>query len=367
MAAAAEPIKTRVLSLDALRGATIALMVLVNTPGDGNHVFTPLEHAEWHGWTLADTVFPTFVWIVGLSLTLSLGKKLDRGEPRAAILRQVVRRAAIIFALGVFLYLVPNFDFSTMRILGVLQRIAICFFAASAIYLWTTWRGQITWTIFFLAAFWMIMFYAPTPGFGPGRLDIPGNFAHYVDRVVLGVHNYQSTKTWDPEGIVSTLPAIATALLGVLAGHIFQNKRPLSERTTWLFLAGNALLTMGVFLDQWLPINKHIWTTSFALFMAGIDYILFAACLWLIDRDAREHRWAKPLIILGSNAIAIYLASELIETLLSTTGAKAWVFGHFFAPFAPIKVASVLYAIVYVLLMYAIAWFLYRRRLFLKV
>ncbi len=361
----------RLVSLDAFRGATIALMVLVNTPG-GSHVYGPLQHAEWNGWTITDTVFPSFLWIVGLSLTLSLGKRLAQGVPRGKLFAHVLQRALIIYALGVFLYLIPAFDFSTARLLGVLQRIAICYLIASAIFLTTGWRAQIGWIVGLLVGYWLIMFYAPVPGYGSGRLDVDGNFAHYVDRIILGRHNYAWTKDWDPEGIVSTLPAIATTLFGMMAGYVFRLKRTLSERTTWLFLIGFVLLCAGLICDIWLPINKKLWTSSFALFMAGLDFVVFASCLWVIDGLGYK-RWVRPFVILGSNAITIYMASEVIEGVLASIHlssgitVRQWIFDTFFAPLASPINASLIYSVAYVLLMFAIAYFMYRRNWFVKV
>jgi predicted acyltransferase len=200
----------RLVSLDVFRGATMALMVLVNDSGDGSHTYGPLQHSEWNGWTLTDTVFPSFLWIVGVAVTLSLGKRLMAGVPRSRLFAQVLRRAAILYVLGLVVYAYP-LDLSTQRLLGVLQRIAICYLIVSAIYLTTGIRGQIVWIVSLLGGYWLIMMLAPTPGYGAGHLDVERNFAHYVDTVVLGRHNYLSTKTWDPEGIVSTIPAIATA------------------------------------------------------------------------------------------------------------------------------------------------------------
>ena len=175
-------------------------------------------------------------------MTLSLAKRVASGVPRSKLFLQVLRRAAILYCLGLFLYGFPDFDLHTLRLLGVLQRIAICYAIASAIYLTTSIRGQIVWIVGLLVSYWMLMTLVPVPGYGPGRLDVEGNLAHYVDRLVLGAHNYDETKTWDPEGVVSTLPAIATALFGVMAGHILRLRRDLAERTTWLFVAGTLLL-----------------------------------------------------------------------------------------------------------------------------
>jgi predicted acyltransferase len=357
---------TRLVSLDAFRGATIALMTLVNTPGDGSHVYAPLEHAEWHGWTPTDVVFPSFVWIVGLSLTLSFEKRLAAGATRGELFKQALRRATILFALGLFLYGFPHFDFSTWRILGVLQRIAICYLAGAAIWLTTGLRGRIAWTAGLLAGYWALMMLAPVPGFGAGNLSVEGNFAHYVDSIVLRSHNYGQTKTWDPEGIVSTLPAIATVLFGMFAAQVLALRRPLGERLGWMFGIGLALLAAGLVCDQWLPINKKLWTTSFALFMAGLDFVLLAGFAWIVD-GLGWRKAVRPFVILGMNAIAIYMVSELLDSILWMLHWRAPIYRTVFAPLASPINASLLYAIGYTLVMFLISWVMYKRGVFLKV
>ena len=219
------PSAKRLVSLDAFRGATIALMVIVNSPGDGSHAYGPLNHSAWNGWTITDVVFPSFLWIVGVAMTLSLGKRVAAGVPKSQLFAQVLRRALILYVLGLVLYGFPRYDLSTLRLMGVLQRIAICYAIAAAIYLTTSLRGQIIWIASLLTSYWLIMMLIPVPGYGAGHLDVERNLAHYVDWIVLGAHNYASTKTWDPEGIISTLPAIATALFGIMAGHILRLAR----------------------------------------------------------------------------------------------------------------------------------------------
>jgi predicted acyltransferase len=365
----------RLLSLDAFRGAIMALMVLVNNPGDGQHVYWPLEHAEWHGWTPTDVVFPSFLWIVGVAITLSLGRRLAAGASRTQLFRQTFRRAVLLYAMGLLVYVYPAFNLSTQRLLGVLQRIAICYLIAVAIYLTTRLRGQIIWLVSLLAGYWLIMALVPVPGYGAGRLDVEGNLAHYVDRIVLGSHNYMWTKTWDPEGIVSTLPAIATALFGILAGQILRLERTLAERTAWLLLIGNVLIAGGLIVNVWLPINKKLWTSSFSIFMAGLDFVIFALFLWSIDRLGYK-RIVKPLVIMGMNAITVYLVSEFLDEALSAihwiSGGHVitlhtWLYTHCFAGLASPYNASLLWAISYTLLMYGVAYGLYRRGWFLRV
>ena len=364
------------MALDAFRGAIIALMVVVNDPGNGNDAYAPLQHSRWNGWTITDVVFPSFLWIIGVAITISLAKRIEAGASRAQLFRQVLRRGAILFGLGLLVYLFPSFDFSTMRVLGVLQRLAICYVVASAIYLTTGIRGQIAWIVAMLGSYWLLMMLAPVPGCGAaGHLDVDCNFAHYVDRVVLGQHNYQNTKTWDPEGIVSTLPSIATALLGIMAGHILRLKRELAERTTWMFFAGSLLLAAGLICDMWLPINKQLWTSSFALFMAGLDFIMLAMSIWWIDGMGRQST-VRPLVVMGMNPIAVYMASELLDITLGFVHVRsgggsinlhAWLYQTVFAPIASPANASLLYSLLYVGLMFLLAYWMYRRQWFVRV
>jgi len=358
--------ETRLVSLDAFRGATIALMILVNTPGDADVTYWPLKHAEWHGWTPTDVVFPSFLWIAGIALTLAFERRVAAGVTRQQLFLQTARRALILYAIGVFLGGVPRFDLATLRWMGVLQRIAICGLSGAAIYLTTRVRGRVVWIVGLLAAYWALMMLVPVPGYGAGRLDVEGNLAHYVDRVALGAHNWAETKTWDPEGLVSTLPAIATFLFGTLAGTWLRSARPRGERLAWLAGAGSGLIALGLVCSQWLPINKKIWTSTFAIFMAGIDCVIYAATAWLVD----ERGWrtpVKPLVILGMNSIAVYIAAELFDMALYVTDVRDAIYEAAFVPFASAANASLLYACAYTLLMFAFAWLLYRRRIFIRV
>ncbi len=363
--------KTRLQSIDAFRGATLAFMVLVNNAG-GNQSYGPLEHSQWNGWTPTDVVFPTFLFIVGIAITLSLGSRVAANTPRSALLGPIFRRSLIIYALGLLVYLFPYFNFSTMRVLGVLQRIAICYLAGSLIYLWTSGtRAVIAWIVFLLGGYWLLMTLVPVPGYGPGRLDVEGNLAHYVDRIVLGNHNYSQTKTWDPEGIVSTLPAIATVLFGILAGGILRSKNSLWERITLLFVPGNALIALALICNQWLPINKKLWTSSFSMFMAGLGFVMLAMFVYFVDLRGFE-RWLKPFIILGRNAIVVYMLSELLAEVLDDVivrGASLheWSYRSVFAPIASPENASLLWALSFTFLMFLAAYGLYKRNLIVRI
>jgi predicted acyltransferase len=361
----------RLVSLDVFRGATIALMILVNTAGGFAVSYAPLRHADWDGWTPTDAVFPSFLWMVGLSLTFSLRRRLSAGVKRSALVPVILRRAMVLFLLGVFLYLFPRFNFSTARLLGVLQRIAICYATASVIYLFSGVRAQMAWIAGLLGTYTVLMLAVPTPGYGPGRLDVEGNFAHYVDRVVLGPHNYVHTETWDPEGIVSTLPAIATALFGVLAAYIVSLRRTLSQRVVRLLWTGSALMVAGWLFSSIMPINKKLWSPSFTLFMAGLDFAIFAGLLWVVD-GWKARRWTGPFVIFGMNSIVIYMLAELGEILMNTLrvgglSVRDWLYHQYFSPWLNPLNASLAFSLSYVALMFAVAYCMYRRRWFVRV
>ena len=339
-------------------------MVLVNN-GGGPDSYHQLQHSKWDGWTLTDFIFPSFLWMVGIAITLSLSKRLGAGVSRLILVRQVVRRSLTLFALGLLVYLYPDFHFSTMRILGVLQRIAICYLVSSCIYLVTGLSGQILSILGLLIAYWLLMTFVPVPGHGAGHFDLNGNVAHWVDRVVLGKHNYQGG-SWDPEGIVSTLPAIASTMLGVVAGHLLRLKTGLPRKLLWMGLTGAALVCLGLFWSQTMPINKKLWTGSFALLMAGLDFLLFAAFAWLVDGLGLE-RQVKPFVVLGMNAIAVYLFSEFLASTLDWIDLHDWLYNHVFARLASPLNASLLYAIAIVLITYLFAYVLYRRNWFWRV
>jgi predicted acyltransferase len=371
-----DPANQRLMSLDVFRGATIASMLLVNNPGDWAAVYAPLLHAPWHGWTFTDVIFPFFLWIVGVAMTLSFAKRVERGNSRVQLRLHALRRSAIIFALGLLLSGFPYYNFATIRIPGVLQRIAICYFVASVIFLATSVRGQIIWTGGLLSVYWILMKGIPVPGYGPGVLEKVGNFAQYVDSIVLSGHMWSATKVWDPEGIVSTLPAVATTLFGILTGHILRLRLQPADRTTRMFVLGASLMFAGSVMNWWLPINKNLWTSSYSVFMAGLAATVFAFCHWVVDvQNCR--RWAKPFVVYGMNAITIFvLAGALARSLgliriAAAEGTRVslstWIFTHFYVPLAGPKNASLMYAITYVLLFWGIAYFLHRRKLFLKV
>ena len=364
------PATARLISLDAFRGITVAAMLLVNNPGS-DPVYPQLEHASWNGWTFTDTIFPFFLWIVGVAMTLSFAKRMERGANRSQLLLHALRRSIIIYLLGLLLAGFPYFHLEHLRLVGVLPRIAVCYLIASVIFLFTDWRGQLAAIASLFVSYWLLMTLYPVPGLGAGHLEKGANFAAYIDQMFLTGHMWGQTKTWDPEGIVSTLPAIGTTLLGIMAGHLLKN-----HKLRWLAASGVILIAFGELLSLWMPINKSLWTVPYALLMAGLATLEFLALYWLVDVKAWR-TWAKPFLIFGSNAIAVFVLSGLIGRLLgvlkvvTTQGQRqslgAFLYDTLFAPLTTQINASLLYALSFVGLLFLAAWFLHRRRWFLRV
>jgi len=366
----------RLLSVDALRGFTVAGMVLVNNPGTWSAVYPPLQHAAWHGWTPTDMVFPFFLFVVGVSIPLALGPALERGE--RGLPARVLRRAAVIFTLGLLLHALPYFPLATLRIPGVLQRIAVCYLLAALVVVATRggrgWRAQAVTAGALLVGYWLLMTKVAAPGQVAGDLSPAGNLAGYVDRLVLGGrHILQATRVYDPEGILSTLPATATTLLGVLAGHWLRVGRAPARIAGWLGAGGLAAAALGWLWGLSFPVNKPLWTSSYALLMAGLAAVALAACHWVIEVRGRRG-WAVPLAVLGVHALTLFFLSSLTAKLLFIVrvGAggprlQAWLFEHLFAPWATAVNASLAYALAYVLLWWALMWALDRSGLRLRV
>lgn len=356
----------RLKSLDIFRGVTIASMILVNNPGTWKEVYPPLRHAVWHGWTFTDTVFPFFLWIVGLAVTLSTAKRVAAGQDKKQLLMHGARRAAILFALGLFLTLFPHFDFVNIRIPGVLQRIAVCYLIALAIFLWSGWRGLIAWAVGLNVVYLALMLFYPVPGCGSGSWVMECNFARFIDGHLLAGHMWSSTKDWDPEGVVSTLPAIATVLLGMLAGYMLRSDGTGMEKIRRFMLAGFAMVAAGVALESIVPINKALWTTSFVLLMAGLASICFVVWYWVADIKGWAV-WLKPFEVYGMNAIAAYMLSGLLADIMGVTKWQPWAFQNLCLPLASPVNASLIYALGNVAVVYAVVYLMYRRGWFVRL
>jgi predicted acyltransferase len=368
----------RLLSLDAFRGFTIAAMLLVNNPGDWGNLYAQLAHAEWHGWTFTDCIFPFFLFIGGVSMTLSLGRQAAAGADKWALLVKLWRRAALIFAIGLFLNLFPTFDFSTVRIPGVLQRIALCTALAAPIVVCFGWRGQLAWIAALLTSYSAVMLWLPVPGVdgavAAGVLEKGRDAASWIDRMVLTGHMWEASKTWDPEGLFSTVPALCSQLFGVLAGRWLVAHADSGERTVWLLLAGLAFVLAGAVLDVVLmPVNKSLWTPSFCVLTTGWALLVFGAFYWLLDAvpsallRERTATLARPFVIFGMNALFIYALSGVVVNLIGYIGLHPAMYAPEAALPASPKATSLAYAVAFVLAMFAVAWGMWRRRWFVKV
>lgn len=365
---------SRMLSLDVFRGITIAGMILVNNPGSWEAVYPPLRHAQWDGWTPTDLVFPFFLFIVGVSITLSLKGLIDRGTKRRDLYMKIIRRSLIIFALGLVIYGFPYYDLSTLRIPGVLQRIAVCYLFASIIFINTDWKRQALIASGLLLVYWLVMMVVPVPGYEAGDLSKEGNLAAYIDRLLLPGHIY--TPIYDPEGILSTVPAIATTLFGILAGHWMGSRRESMEKVAGLFVAGAFAIIIGWAWGGVFPINKALWTSSYTVLTAGLASQFLGLCYWLIDIKGYK-RWSTPFVVFGVNAITVYVLSSIAEIALdiwqvkgeggSAVSIKESLYNNIFASWASPINASLLWAISYVLVWYALMWLLYRKKIFIKV
>ena len=390
----------RLASLDAFRGFAIAGMVLVNNPGDWSHLYSQLAHAAWHGWTFTDWIFPFFLFIVGVSMTLSTGRRLALGDHRAALLRSLARRAVVIFLVGFTLNLIPHFNWGAVRIPGVLQRIALCTLLAAPLVLWFGWRGQVKALIGLFTVYAVLMLAVPVPGpdgvVATGLLQPGRDTGAWLDRALLSGHLWVQSKTWDPEGLLSTLPAVGTVLFGVLTGHVLAWRAEAAHKTVWMLIAGLALLWLGAILDVVLmPINKALWTPSYAVFMAGWALLVFGAFYWLMDGApqarvrAAAARFFQPLVIYGMNALFIFALSGFIAKMMgfikipvasaeaagaagaatqaaASVSLKAGLYAPLKAlPLEPVQ-ASLLWALLFNAAMFIVAWAMWKKRWFIK-
>lgn len=385
---AASHIASRIISLDVFRGLTIAGMILVNDPGSWAAVYWPLDHAEWNGWTPTDLVFPFFLFIAGVSMTLSFAARLRRGGTRGSLARHVVLRGLSIFLVGMFFNVFPHFHFATMRYPGVLQRIGVCYIFAGLLVVATARRADregfeanipvvIGSLVTLLVGYWALMRFVPVPGFGAGHLEPESNLAAWIDRRMMAGHLWSQLKqVRDPEGILSTLPAIGTALCGVLTGEWLRSARSQKSKLSGLIVVGVLGLIVGRYvMHPFFPINKNLWSSSYVVFMAGFAMVVLAACYWIIDMKGLR-RWAYPFVAFGSNAITAYVISVLFSEASTnfhvTSGGRrmtwhGYIYTHFFTNLAAPKNASVLYAAFFTFICFLPILLLYRRRIFIKL
>ncbi len=374
----ATALSARLVSLDVFRGLTMASMVIVNNPGDWNHAYWPLLHAEWNGWTPTDLIFPFFLFMVGVSMTLS---KATMGSGW-----RIARRGLTIVVIGWLLAGFPYFHLTMLRLPGVLVRIGLCYLAAAGIFRLTVptgarddWRHGLrlmAWVVGLTVAYWLAMVFVPFPGHNPGDLTPEGNLGAFIDRALLGRNHMWGKRPWDPEGLLSTVPAVASTLMGLLVGLWLRAPASGRAKAGLLAVAGIAAMAVGLLWDLAFPINKNLWTSSYAWFTGGAGALGFAVCYWVADVKAWRW-WTKPFVILGVNAIALFVLSGLSEKLLilikvhdaagTLVSLQTFIYRAWYEPLASPVNASLLFALTYLVVLYLILWGMYRRQIFLKV
>jgi len=359
-------------------------MILVNDAG-GDHTYWPLEHAKWNGWTPTDLVFPSFLFMVGVAITLSLPSRIARGVPTGVFVRHIFFRSVALFVLAELLYGFPNYDLHTIRIPGVLQRIALCYLFSALLYLATrrkedTPNGLViranvpvvaTMALILLLGYWALLTFVPVPGYGTGRLDPESNLGAFIDRALFAAHLYAPAKTWDPEGLLSTLPAIASVLLGILGGEWIRSRRSDVQKTLGLLAAGAILMAVGAVLHPFFPINKKLWTSTFVLFAGGFSTLAFGICYWVVDVK-RWRGWTPAVLVFGTNAILAYVLSEFLALLgefikIHGLSIHELAYQNLFAERLSPYNASLAYAIAYVFFIWAIVLPFYRKRILLRL
>jgi predicted acyltransferase len=373
------PLSERLLSLDLLRGLTIAGMILVNNAGDEPSAYWPLKHAQWNGWTPTDLVFPFFLFMVGVAMTFSLPSRMKRGESRGQIMKHALWRGFLLFFIGVALHGVPVPHFASLRIYGVLQRIAICYVISAFLALYVSKRWQWVVIFFCLASYWVLMRYVPVPGFGIPTHDMPlldpdRNIVAWLDRKVMMGRLYEVTR--DPEGILSTIPSIATCMLGIMTGDWLRSKRSPETKAWGLAVFGILGIVAGEIMNVWFPLNKKLWTSSFVVFTAGMALVFLALSYWLVDIK-KWRSWTTPFLVFGANSIAAYVLAELLAHILYHTvhhvsngrpvSLQQVIYERVFVPLGSPANASLLYALTYVAICWLAMLLLYRRKIFLKI
>jgi predicted acyltransferase len=375
----------RLTSLDVFRGITISIMILANMAGVADDVYPLLSHAEWNGCTPTDLIFPFFLFISGVAMTFSLSKYTGENKPNKNVYFNLLRRTAILFVFGLILNGFWNqgvwtFDFSSLRVMGVLQRIGLTYLFASLIVLKLPRKNQWILAGVLLIFYWLTMMYIPVPGYSPGVLTREGNFGAFIDRLIIPKpHLYKADGfnfMGDPEGLYSTIPAIVSVLIGYFAGEWIRDKKQAKSQTSMdLVLFGLCCLVIGIIWDVAFPINKKLWTSSYVLFSSGWGLILLAGCYELIEVRGIK-RWGKAFEIMGLNAIALFIPSVLLIKITAKTqigtGENAisiynWIYQNIFASWAGNLNGSFLFALVTLFLWYGVAVLMYHKRWFIKV
>lgn len=365
----------RLHSIDIARGITIAFMIMVNN--NGAHAYRELAHSAWSGWTFTDLVFPGFLFLVGVSIVLAFSKRFDRGQPKSAIALNIVRRSVILFALGLVVNGFPYFPLHTLRIYGVLQRIAICYLIVGLFYLWRRdWKSYAVVATVLLIGYYILMRYVPVPGAGVPTHDIPlldpnQNWVAWLDRKLLPGRLYEGVR--DPEGLLSDIPAVATTMIGVLAGLWLRTQRSRKQIVAGLLIAGVVAIVIAELWNPFFPINKKLWTSSFVLFAGGASLLLVGVLYWMIEVKGWRKAWTQPWVVFGTNAIFAYMLSELLASALfsfhlhKTQSLWHWIYDPTFAHIRPVGIGSLLFSIAFAAVCWLLTYPLWRKKIFLKI
>ena len=365
--------RPRLLSLDFFRGFTVAAMILVNDPGDWGHIYWPLEHSKWNGCTPTDLVFPFFLFMVGVSIVYAMESKKADIANHNKLLLSILRRTLIIIALGVCLPLINDFQFAHLRFPGVLQRIGLVFGITALLYVKTGIRTQVIIAVSCLIGYFLLMTLVPVPGFGTPNLEPAANLGAWIDRSVFTEnHLWSSSKTWDPEGLLGTIPSVATCLLGVFTGTWLKlGKLKTSADLLKIMGAGIVLIILALIWDPFFPINKQLWTSSFVLLAAGLAINILALSYWFIDIKGNK-ALLPPFLAFGRNAIAAYVLADIIPALIAAipvgkTNLWSFTYNQLFVPYLSPENASLAGAILTVLIIFIPVWILYKRNITIKV
>lgn len=352
-----------------MRGYTVAAMLVVNFPGNEKHVYDTLQHSRWNGLTFTDIVAPFFLFIVGTSIVLAFAPRLEKGDSKSSFHRKIILRAVKIFAVGMFLNMLPDFNLSDLRWTGTLHRIAIVYLACAFLFLYTNWRQQLTLAAVLLIGYWLAMTLIPTPGYGKVMLEPGANLAAWIDSKYLPGKMWQGT--WDPEGILVNFPSIASCITGMLAGHILRSGIPSLERPLWLMVIGVGMSTTGYFWGLTFPVNENIWTSSFVMVTSGFAFLVLGAVHFLTDlKGYAKYAWAG--VVFGANAITVYVLADLLSLLFYQAGfggktLNLWGTDLLTQAGLPAKLSSLLYAIAFVSLCFLPVLWMYRRKIFIKL
>lgn len=362
--------KERLISVDIMRGVTIMAMIIVNTPGSWSHVYAPLLHAHWNGCTPTDLIFPFFLFIVGISINLAFTKQLNSGKAKQLLIKKAAIRACKLILLGLLLSFIGNWDIFNLRYPGVLQRIGIVFFFGALAFLYLSKKQIIALIGILLVGYYMLLMWVPVPGLGKPSMVMGENIPAWIDQMFLSGHMWSQTKTWDPEGILSTFPALGTCLIGVLTGYALTASIHNLLKVRQLLIWGLVLVLVGFVWSFHFPLNKSLWTSSYVLYAAGWAMLVLGLFIYVSD----VKQWKKPFmpfIVFGSNAITVYFLSGVLAILLySIPIGDTSVYGAIYkglTGFLPLKLASLMFALIFAALLYGVAEFMYRRKIFIKV